>query len=215
MRPAAHPQKRSTTAKPPPAPAASRKPASRKPAAKVPAPRPTPPRAGPPEALSLAELARATGLTETLVLDRALAAFARAHGLDRVAVERGSQPPAPPLAPRPAARPEKRAPAQAAPPLAPPVRLYVKCPGRPPQEMIGDTFVVGSSQKCDLWVSSPRIETRHLRIVREGTRYFAEDLRSGAGTVFDGRPLTGRHEIAHEDRLFLAGYHELRFYLLA
>src|SRR5690606_25740859 len=74
------------------------------------------------------------------------------------------------------------------PALASDVRLYVHGIGRAPAEMIQDTFFIGSSPKCDLWVNGPKIGARHVRIVREGNRYFAENL-ADSGTVVHGQSI--------------------------
>jgi hypothetical protein len=170
--------------------------------------------------------ARAHALAASLHLDtdellaRAVEAFAVAHG--RTAIVSDTNKAAEiPAASTPEPAPTLRAASrhvsvQDEPPaLAPDVRLYVHGNGRPPQEMIGERYTIGSSNRCDLWVNMPKVETKHLRITREGHRYFAEDLGTEAGTVYGGRRLEGRHEIKHEDSLFLAGYHRIKFYLLS
>ena len=86
--------------------------------------------------------------------------------------------------------------------------------GRPPQEMIEDTYFIGSSPRSDLWVNVPTIETHHLRIDRINDRYYATDLNTERGTVVDGERLTGPREIKHEDSYFLSGFHRIRFYVL-
>lgn len=99
------------------------------------------------------------------------------------------------------------------PSLAPDVRLYIHPPGRPPQEMIEDAFTIGASPKCDLWLKYPTIEAQHLRIVREGARYFAEDVGTQKGSIVHGERIT-RYEIKHEDDIFLGGFLRVRFYLV-
>lgn len=160
-------------------------------------------------------LALKLGLERDTILLRALDAFSAAHGLRTFAppTEVVRTPPPDHAAPAPAAA--ETASEDEAPALAPAVRLYVHGNGRPPQEMIRDTYVIGSSNRADLWVNMPKIDTRHVKISREGTRYFLEDLGSDAGTVINGEKLKGRHELRHEDSIFLAGYHRVRFYLLA
>lgn len=166
----------------------------------------------------LETLVRATRLDREEVLRRALGAFAAAHGVPTGSVGQQSGIELPPMEVVSSSRPSPAANGGGEPDpeaLAPDVRLYIHGKGRAPQEMIGEAYFVGSHQKCDLWVNLPRIETRHLRVIREGNRYFVEDLATSGGTLFgDGRPLVGRHELAHEDVLFLAGYHQVKFYLL-
>lgn len=176
------------------------------------APRPvgkTTARPSAPDASSLlTTLARQTGLSEAVVLERALSAFATAHGLAVSPNEKPTVEPTPTPAPEVSLPDDSHLPA-----LGPEVRLYVHPPGRPPQEMIGDTFVIGASSRCDLTLNYPTLESRHLRIVREGRRYFAEDLDTIKGTVIHGERIT-RYELAHEDDLYLGGYLKVRVYLL-
>jgi len=173
----------------------------------------------------------ALGIGGEVVRLRALRAFAAAMGVQVPAEAPPAAAPAPARAPKaakaaaaaePAAGPPKTAPSRPSdgngpegPPLAPSMRIYVHGAGRPPIEMIEDAYVIGSSPKCDLWVNGPQIETRHLQITREGSRYFAQDLGSEHGTFFgDGTLMTERHELADKDELFLAKYHRIRFYLI-
>lgn len=158
----------------------------------------------------LAALARQSGLSESVVLERALSAFAAASGFAPALV---SAPVVQPPSPAPEA-PEQTYPDDShLPALGPDVRLYVHPPGRPPQEMIADTFVIGASSRCDLTLKYPTVEMRHVRIVREGRRYFAEDLDTTKGTVIHGNKIT-RYELAHEDDMYLAGFLKVRVYLL-
>jgi hypothetical protein len=164
-------------------------------------------------------LAAATGLDRETLLERALRAFAAAHGLDAPAAQPVREAPAPipvviaaPPRPAPAANPAPVA--SEAPALAANVRLYVHGLGRPPQEMIRDTYVIGSSKKCDLWVNGPKIETNHLRIDRVGDKYFMTDLNTAGGTRMGSEQLVGQREIKHEDSVYLANYHRVRFYLV-
>lgn len=192
-----------------PAPRAAKKPVARqtrKPVGKA-VRRPVAPAAETPN--QLAELARQTGLPEAVVLERALAAFATAHGLGSAPAPVKLIPPPPaPVADEPTYPDDSQHPA-----LGPDVRLYVHPPGRPPQEMIADTFVIGASSRCDLTLKYPTVEMRHVRIVREGRRYFAEDLDTTKGTVIHGQKIT-RYELAHEDDMYLAGFLKVRVYLL-
>lgn len=172
----------------------------------------------------LAQLANTTGLSADQVLARALASFATAHGFTASA----SQPaPVTLETSTPAKKPRQEKPSAQAvsstepepfddshlPSLAPAVRLYVHAAGRIPQEMLNDTYIIGASPKCDLTLRYPQIEAQHLRIVREGSRYFAEDVGTTKGSIVHSEKVT-RYEIQHEDDIFLAGFLKVRFYLV-
>lgn len=198
-------------------------PAARKPAARRAAPATT---EAPAAAPLLDRLAAQSGLDAATLLDRALRAFAAAHGLTAAEASPVAAPaPAAAAAPTPAVRAPAAKAAKAAAPvpaaaddgkaLGPEVRLYIHGLGRPPQEMIKDTYVIGSSKKCDLWVNGPKIETNHLRIDRYGAKYFMTDLQTAGGTKIGSETLTAPREIKHEDSVYLAGYHRVRFYLLS
>lgn len=218
----------------------AKKPAVKKPAAKKPSPKSSAKRATKalaafapetdPDALA-ERLARATGLATEALLDRALRAFAVAHG---VAIEQAPAAEAAPLPPpalkvAPADPVAPAAPLPPAAPIAPVVpvaapdetpslstgnRLYVHGIGRPPIEMIRDTFFIGSSPKGDLWVNAPGIDTRHLRIDRVDGKYIATDMNTEKGTVLHGERLTGPVEVKHEDSFYLGGYHRVRMYVI-
>ncbi len=102
------------------------------------------------------------------------------------------------------------APPSKTPPSSPlPKRLFLVLAGRPAVEVIGDVAIVGSSKRSDVWINQPRVETSHLRIVRDGDDYFVEDLGSEAGTTFQGKPLK-RRKIENGEEYVLAGYVTVR-----
>jgi pSer/pThr/pTyr-binding forkhead associated (FHA) protein len=50
----------------------------------------------------------------------------------------------------------------------------------------GPSFVLGRAPECDLMLDGPGASRRHARIVREGERFFLEDLGSANGTLLNG-----------------------------
>lgn len=177
-------------------------------------------RANQPSDSLLAFLAQQSGQPSDVVLERALLAYAAAQG-----IALGPDAPFEAFPFEPRSEQVEETPAVASedadiypddshlPALGPPVRLYIHPPARPPQEMINDTFVIGASPKADLWLKYPTLEAQHLRIVREGSRYFAEDVGTQKGSIVHGERVT-RYEIKHEDDIFLAGFLRVRFYLV-
>ncbi len=118
------------------------------------------------------------------------------------------------LASLPAA-PERKPAPQAAPGNPLPQRLYLMLDGRGldgrgmPVEVIDLPCVIGSGRNCNVWINSPRIETRHLQITHGDEGWLLEDLGSERGTFFEDRRIT-RRVLEHGDEFRLAGYLRLR-----
>ena len=96
-----------------------------------------------------------------------------------------------------------------------PRRLYLLLDGRGldgrgmPIEVIDLPCMVGSGRKCQVWVNSPQIETRHLQITQGDQGWVLEDLGSEHGTFLGDRRIQ-RRPIADGDEYRLAGYLRLR-----
>ena len=96
-----------------------------------------------------------------------------------------------------------------------PKRLYLHLDGRGldgrgmPVEVIDLPCVIGSSKRCNVWVNSTQIETRHLQISDGPSGPVIEDLGSEHGTLFEGKPLKKR-VIQSGDEYLLAGYLRVR-----
>jgi pSer/pThr/pTyr-binding forkhead associated (FHA) protein len=78
-----------------------------------------------------------------------------------------------------------------------------------PIEVIDLPCVIGSGRNCNVWVNSPRIETRHLKITQGEGVWELEDLGSEHGTFIGDRRVT-RRAIGSGDEYRLAGYLRLR-----
>ncbi len=166
-------------------------PTAKKPAAKKISSKPA---ARPPESLK-ARVARELGVSEAEAEERAIRELADSLGLL-------DEHPAPSKPPQPAA-----------PHL--PQRLYLLLDGRGldgrgmPIEVIDLPCVIGSEKKCNVWINSPQIETRHLQITHQGEGWVVEDLGSEHGT-FLGDHRIKRRVIQNGDEYRLAGYLRLR-----
>jgi pSer/pThr/pTyr-binding forkhead associated (FHA) protein len=146
-----------------------------------------------------ASIARALGIREDEVELRALRALAAS------------------VAPEP--DPKKAPESQSAPAPASsgqlPQRLYLLLDGRGldgrgmPIEVIDLPCVIGSGRNCNVWVNSPRIETRHLKITQGEGVWELEDLGSEHGTFIGDHRVT-RRAIGSGDEYRLAGYLRLR-----
>lgn len=117
--------------------------------------------------------------------------------------------------PRAAPAPEHKS---APPPAAKgylPQRLYLLLDGRGlegrgmPVEVIELPCVIGSGRKSNIWINSPRIETRHAQITRGDEGWVLEDLGSEHGTFVDGKKIQ-RRVIENGDEFQLSGYLRMR-----
>lgn len=66
-----------------------------------------------------------------------------------------------------------------------------------------DQAVLGRNTFCDIVIPEHSISRQHARIVREGDRYFIEDMDSLNGTFVNGVRVVGRTELNHDDRIHL------------
>jgi pSer/pThr/pTyr-binding forkhead associated (FHA) protein len=90
-------------------------------------------------------------------------------------------------------------------PVAEPARAVAPAPARPVRSDLyaglilqragrlerivaveGTSFVLGRAPECELMLDGPGASRRHARIVREGDRFFLEDLGSANGTLLNG-----------------------------
>jgi FHA domain len=171
--------------------------------------------AGGSERTQLAQrLAAHLGVSEDEVQLRALRELAAREGLTPAVPDAKptSAPQATPAAAAPAARPKAVSRGGL------PQRLFLHLAGRGleghgmPMEVVRLPTILGSERRCDVWINSPQIETRHLQITEEDGGYVATDLGSEHGT-FHGDDRVERHVISDGDELSLAGYLRLKFEL--
>ena len=66
-----------------------------------------------------------------------------------------------------------------------------------------DQAVLGRNSFCDIVIPVHSISRQHARIVREGERYFLEDMGSLNGTFVNGNRISGRTELRDNDRIHL------------
>ena len=86
----------------------------------------------------------------------------------------------------------------------PTVKISIESPaGIETRELTGDELLVGRSEECAVALADRAVSRRHARLVREGERWYVEDLGSRAGTLLNGRTLVGRAALAPGDRLAL------------
>jgi hypothetical protein len=56
-------------------------------------------------------------------------------------------------------------------------------------------------------LTDQNVSRRHARLVREGSRYFVEDLSSFLGTLVNGRPIQRRARLGDGDEISIGDYH--------
>lgn len=66
-----------------------------------------------------------------------------------------------------------------------------------------DQAVLGRNTFCDIVIPMHSISRQHARIVREGERFFVEDMGSLNGTFVNGNRISGRVELNDNDRIHL------------
>jgi pSer/pThr/pTyr-binding forkhead associated (FHA) protein len=62
--------------------------------------------------------------------------------------------------------------------------LTVIMAGRDPFKMTGDVLTIGRGKSCDFIIESNRVSREHVRVTRESSDFFIEDLNSSNGTYF-------------------------------
>lgn len=67
-----------------------------------------------------------------------------------------------------------------------------------------DEMTLGRGEECDIVLAERQVSRQHLRVYREGTRYYAEDLDSKNGTWVNGQQLKGSRELSDNDEIQLA-----------
>ncbi len=63
--------------------------------------------------------------------------------------------------------------------------------------------VIGRHPACTIQLDSNTVSRRHAQIIRQGHVYQIEDLGSGNGTFVNGKQISGKTELNHDDRIKL------------
>ena len=70
------------------------------------------------------------------------------------------------------------------------------------------SLILGRALDCDIAVPSPQVSRNHARLELEGGKLIIEDLGSSNGTVVNGKPVSERRELHHEDEV---RFHDIVF----
>lgn len=93
-----------------------------------------------------------------------------------------------------------------------PVLLVIDGPLRGQQwVMHSDQLVVGRGAECNIIIPERPVSREHLRIFREGQRYYVEDLNSKNGTHVNGLTLSEVQELNDGDEIQVALSVKLKF----
>ncbi|HLV36287.1 MAG TPA: FHA domain-containing protein [Spirillospora sp.] len=74
-----------------------------------------------------------------------------------------------------------------------------------------DSVVIGRGEEADLTLDERQISRLHVRIYREGNKYFVEDLDSKNGTWLNGNQFKGVRQLADGDEIHLALIARIQF----
>lgn len=92
------------------------------------------------------------------------------------------------------------------------VVMIIEGPLRGEQWVIqDDALLVGRAGHCDIVLPERRVSREHLRIWREGSTYYVEDLNSKNGTHLNGERVVGQHELHEGDEIQVALAVKLKF----
>ena len=85
------------------------------------------------------------------------------------------------------------------------VLIVVEGPLRGEQWVLRDEpLLIGRASHCDIVLPERRVSREHLRVWRNGSSYYAEDLNSKNGTHLNAERLTGVRELHEGDEIQIA-----------
>lgn len=81
--------------------------------------------------------------------------------------------------------------------------LILKAGESATHELTKDETTIGRHPECDVQIDSNMVSRKHACILRDGGRFFVEDLGSGNGTTLNGQRILVRTPLSHDDRIKL------------
>jgi phosphoserine phosphatase RsbU/P len=81
--------------------------------------------------------------------------------------------------------------------------LILKAGESTTHDLTQDETVIGRHPECHLQIDSNMVSRKHARIIRDGNKFFVEDLGSGNGTTVNGQRIAARVPLQHDDRVKL------------
>jgi pSer/pThr/pTyr-binding forkhead associated (FHA) protein len=73
-------------------------------------------------------------------------------------------------------------------------------------ELSREVTIVGRSPTCDIPVPDVHVSRQHCRMVRQGDRFYIEDMNSIGGTFVNNQRIEGATQLAHGDRIRVADF---------
>jgi len=67
--------------------------------------------------------------------------------------------------------------------------------------LLAPSLLVGRGADAEMWLSDDGVSRKHARLVREGDRYYLEDLGSANGTYVQGERMAGRRLLEDGDQI--------------
>ena len=77
-------------------------------------------------------------------------------------------------------------------------------PGQQHWIMEEDDITIGRGSECDLTLDAREISRQHIRLYKENTSFFVEDLESKNGTWLNGNQIKGKRRLSDGDEIQLA-----------
>ena len=68
---------------------------------------------------------------------------------------------------------------------------------------VHEPILLGRALECDIAIVSPHISRQHARLTLEGDDLFVEDMGSSNGTIVNGKKLSERRKLFHDDEVRL------------
>lgn len=75
-----------------------------------------------------------------------------------------------------------------------------------------DAIIIGRDDVCDVVIPERKISRQHLKIFRQQSDFYIEDLNSSNGTWLNGKKLEGTSALFDGDEINLSGEASLRFF---
>lgn len=93
-----------------------------------------------------------------------------------------------------------------------PVLIVIEGPVRGQQAYLSkEEIIIGRGPHCDLILPDRRVSREHVRIWREGTQYYIEDLNSKNGTYVNAERLAEQRELKDGDEIQIALAVKIKF----
>ncbi|UCG77883.1 MAG: FHA domain-containing protein [Nitrospirota bacterium] len=66
--------------------------------------------------------------------------------------------------------------------------------------------VIGRESKCDIYLKNPSVSREHAKIIKHGSVFFVEDIKSTNGTFVNGAMVNWRSGLNNNDKIGVGKY---------